>query len=149
PCTVVDHVVDLVYRPVYLPLRQFSHGQLPTPRGGPVVLLVGSDDRVHRADVPSPPAGPAAPPRRRRPLRALRSAGTSRNRGVHWAHPGVRTPGLMAPVLLPRTSKDRDAAKRRIMMSANPITCSNCGTENPPGQDFCRKCHQPLTASAE
>jgi hypothetical protein len=34
-------------------------------------------------------------------------------------------------------------------MSANPITCSNCGTENPPGQDFCRKCHQPLTASAE
>ena len=34
-------------------------------------------------------------------------------------------------------------------MSANPITCSNCGTENPAGQDFCRKCHQPLTASAE
>ncbi len=34
-------------------------------------------------------------------------------------------------------------------MADNAETCSNCGTENPVGQDFCIKCHQPLTASAE
>jgi hypothetical protein len=34
-------------------------------------------------------------------------------------------------------------------MSGNPITCSNCGTENPSGQDFCVRCNQPLTGSAD
>lgn len=34
-------------------------------------------------------------------------------------------------------------------MAANPTTCSNCGTENAPGQDFCTNCDQPLTASAD
>ncbi|MEA2514107.1 MAG: Double zinc ribbon [Thermomicrobiales bacterium] len=34
-------------------------------------------------------------------------------------------------------------------MSANPVTCGNCGTENPPDRDFCINCGQPLTASAE
>ena len=34
-------------------------------------------------------------------------------------------------------------------MSSNPETCSNCGTENPPGEDFCVECGQPLTRSAE
>jgi hypothetical protein len=31
----------------------------------------------------------------------------------------------------------------------NPTVCGNCGTENPPGQDFCLKCHAPLTLSAD
>jgi hypothetical protein len=31
----------------------------------------------------------------------------------------------------------------------NPISCSNCGTENPPDQDFCKECDQPLTGSAD
>ena len=34
-------------------------------------------------------------------------------------------------------------------MADNGERCSNCGTENPVGQDFCIKCQQPLTASAE
>ncbi len=34
-------------------------------------------------------------------------------------------------------------------MSANPMTCSNCGTENPPEQDNCVNCGQPLTGSAD
>ncbi len=34
-------------------------------------------------------------------------------------------------------------------MAANTTTCSNCGTENPPRQDFCVKCKQPLTGSAD
>ncbi len=34
-------------------------------------------------------------------------------------------------------------------MADNGERCSNCGTENPVGQDFCSKCRQPLTASAE
>lgn len=34
-------------------------------------------------------------------------------------------------------------------MSANPETCSHCGTENPAGQDFCVKCHRPLSGSAD
>ena len=34
-------------------------------------------------------------------------------------------------------------------MALNPVTCGNCGTINPPGQDFCVKCGQPLTGSAE
>ncbi len=34
-------------------------------------------------------------------------------------------------------------------MTDNTERCGNCGTENPVGQDFCIKCHQPLTASAE
>jgi zinc-ribbon domain len=34
-------------------------------------------------------------------------------------------------------------------MADNSERCSNCGTENPEGADFCVKCHQPLTASAE
>lgn len=33
-------------------------------------------------------------------------------------------------------------------MSVNATTCSNCGTENPPGTDECIKCGMPLTASA-
>lgn len=31
----------------------------------------------------------------------------------------------------------------------NPETCTNCGTENPPNQDFCIECGLPLTQSAE
>jgi hypothetical protein len=34
-------------------------------------------------------------------------------------------------------------------MADNSETCSNCGTNNPEGADFCVECHQPLTASAE
>lgn len=34
-------------------------------------------------------------------------------------------------------------------MSTNPETCSNCGAENPPGEDFCVDCGKPLTQSAE
>ncbi len=34
-------------------------------------------------------------------------------------------------------------------MSSNPVTCGNCGADNPPGQDFCRECNQPLTGSAD
>lgn len=34
-------------------------------------------------------------------------------------------------------------------MSANPMTCSNCGTENPRERDTCIKCGEPLTASAD
>lgn len=31
----------------------------------------------------------------------------------------------------------------------NPTRCGNCGTENPPGQDFCNRCHAPLTLAAD
>lgn len=31
----------------------------------------------------------------------------------------------------------------------NPTTCGTCGTENPPGQEFCRECQAPLTISAD
>ncbi len=34
-------------------------------------------------------------------------------------------------------------------MTDNTETCGNCGTANPAGQEFCIKCQQPLTASAE
>jgi hypothetical protein len=34
-------------------------------------------------------------------------------------------------------------------MADNGERCSICGTENPEGADFCVKCEQPLTASAE
>ncbi len=34
-------------------------------------------------------------------------------------------------------------------MSANPMTCSNCGTENPPEANECVNCGIPLTASAD
>jgi hypothetical protein len=34
-------------------------------------------------------------------------------------------------------------------MSTNPIRCGNCGTDNPPGTETCRKCGQPLTLSAD
>ena len=34
-------------------------------------------------------------------------------------------------------------------MSANPTTCSNCGTENPPEADQCVQCGMPLTGSAD
>ena len=34
-------------------------------------------------------------------------------------------------------------------MSTNPIRCGNCGTDNPPGADTCRKCGKPLTLSAD
>ncbi len=30
----------------------------------------------------------------------------------------------------------------------NPIVCGNCHTTNPPGQEFCIRCHAPLTATA-
>ncbi len=32
-------------------------------------------------------------------------------------------------------------------MSLNPVTCGNCGTENPPDQDVCINCELPLTRS--
>lgn len=32
-------------------------------------------------------------------------------------------------------------------MSANPVTCGHCGTENPPGRDECIECGLPLTRS--
>lgn len=31
----------------------------------------------------------------------------------------------------------------------NPTRCGNCGTENPPGQEFCISCHAPLTLAAD
>lgn len=31
----------------------------------------------------------------------------------------------------------------------NPTRCGNCGTENPPGQEFCLNCHAPLTLAAD
>lgn len=34
-------------------------------------------------------------------------------------------------------------------MADNTEACGNCGTENPAGQDFCVKCHRPLTASTD
>jgi hypothetical protein len=34
-------------------------------------------------------------------------------------------------------------------MSTNEMRCSHCGAINPPGQDKCVKCGEPLTASAE
>ena len=30
----------------------------------------------------------------------------------------------------------------------NPARCGKCGTENPPGQEFCMNCHAPLTITA-
>lgn len=32
--------------------------------------------------------------------------------------------------------------------AGNPITCGNCGTENPPGEPRCQGCGLPLGASA-
>ncbi len=34
-------------------------------------------------------------------------------------------------------------------MSLNPVTCGNCGTENPPDQDVCSECGLPLTGSGD
>jgi hypothetical protein len=31
----------------------------------------------------------------------------------------------------------------------NPTRCGNCGTDNPPGQEFCVGCGQPLTLAAD
>ncbi|HEY7030945.1 MAG TPA: zinc-ribbon domain-containing protein [Thermomicrobiales bacterium] len=31
----------------------------------------------------------------------------------------------------------------------NPTRCGNCGTDNPPGQEFCIRCHAPLTLAAD
>jgi hypothetical protein len=31
----------------------------------------------------------------------------------------------------------------------NPTRCGNCGTDNPPGQEFCLSCHAPLTLAAD
>jgi hypothetical protein len=31
----------------------------------------------------------------------------------------------------------------------NPTRCGNCGTDNPPGQEFCITCGQPLTLTAD
>jgi hypothetical protein len=31
----------------------------------------------------------------------------------------------------------------------NPTRCGNCGTLNPPGQEFCINCHMPLTLAAD
>ena len=30
----------------------------------------------------------------------------------------------------------------------NPTRCGRCGTDNPPGQEFCVSCHAPLTLTA-
>lgn len=30
----------------------------------------------------------------------------------------------------------------------NPTRCGNCGAMNPPGQEFCINCHEPLTRAA-
>jgi uncharacterized OB-fold protein len=30
----------------------------------------------------------------------------------------------------------------------NPTRCGNCGTMNPPGQEYCASCHAPLTLAA-
>ena len=35
------------------------------------------------------------------------------------------------------------------MEQGNPITCGNCGTENPPDAKFCQECEQPLTRSGQ
>ena len=35
------------------------------------------------------------------------------------------------------------------MAQANPITCGNCGTENPPDAQECQNCGEPLTRSAQ
>lgn len=35
------------------------------------------------------------------------------------------------------------------MAEGNPVTCGNCGTENPPDADACANCGQPLTRSAQ
>lgn len=34
-------------------------------------------------------------------------------------------------------------------MFRNPTTCGNCHTENPPDQDVCTSCGQPLARSAQ
>lgn len=34
-------------------------------------------------------------------------------------------------------------------MSLNPVTCGNCGTENPSEQDVCIECGLPLTGSGD
>ena len=31
----------------------------------------------------------------------------------------------------------------------NPTRCGNCGTDNPPGQEFCITCRAPLTLAAD
>lgn len=31
----------------------------------------------------------------------------------------------------------------------NPTRCGNCGTLNPPGQEYCVNCHAPLTLAAD
>lgn len=31
----------------------------------------------------------------------------------------------------------------------NPTRCGNCGTLNPPGQEYCINCHAPLTLAAD
>lgn len=31
----------------------------------------------------------------------------------------------------------------------NPTRCGNCGTDNPPGQEFCLNCQAPLTLTAD
>jgi hypothetical protein len=31
----------------------------------------------------------------------------------------------------------------------NPTRCGHCGTDNPPGNDFCITCGQPLTLAAD
>ena len=31
----------------------------------------------------------------------------------------------------------------------NPTRCGNCGTDNPPGEEFCVKCGAPLTITAD
>jgi hypothetical protein len=31
----------------------------------------------------------------------------------------------------------------------NPTRCGRCGTDNPPGQEFCLTCHAPLTITAD
>jgi hypothetical protein len=31
----------------------------------------------------------------------------------------------------------------------NPTRCGNCGTDNPPGAEYCEHCGQPLTLTAD
>lgn len=31
----------------------------------------------------------------------------------------------------------------------NPTRCGHCGAMNPPGQEFCVECHEPLTLVAD
>jgi ribosomal protein L40E len=38
--------------------------------------------------------------------------------------------------------------ERAMSENPNPVVCGNCHAMNPPGQEFCIRCHTPLTATA-